>query len=342
MCEGYTDVIAFFRAGLPRAVATCGTALGEDHFRLMRNFAKRIVLAYDADSAGQSAAASVYQWERSTKLMWRWRDYLREWTPRNSPNEIRGLASGHRRCAALLQFRLERVLEGANVATAEGRARAGELAVAVLAEHPSELVRDQYVIEVADRLRLDFGDTAITRQFVFESAVHARRARSGDEAPTASSAPRTRMPRPGLEALRLYVHGPANVKERLVAPYFVHEVQREVFDALCTGQSLSVLIDALERRGQDEAAQVLSELAVDELGRPYGADDVAAVIAQLIRSAVLVELVNLNREMRDGRLSPDVRMATIRDVKERVELLDSSQGETVEVDLRAWLVERAS
>jgi DNA primase len=68
VCEGYTDVIAFFSAGLPRAVATCGTALGEDHFRMMRNFAKRIVLAYDADQAGQSAAASVYQWERQHEV----------------------------------------------------------------------------------------------------------------------------------------------------------------------------------------------------------------------------------------------------------------------------------
>jgi len=68
VCEGYTDVIAFFTAGMPRAVATCGTALGEEHFRLMRNFAKRIVLAYDADAAGQSAAASVYQWERQHEV----------------------------------------------------------------------------------------------------------------------------------------------------------------------------------------------------------------------------------------------------------------------------------
>ena len=53
---------------MPRAVATCGTALGEEHFRIMRNFAKRIVLAYDADAAGQSAAASVYQWERQHEV----------------------------------------------------------------------------------------------------------------------------------------------------------------------------------------------------------------------------------------------------------------------------------
>ena len=68
VCEGYTDVIAFFTAGMPRAVATCGTALGEDHFRLMKNFSTRIVLAYDADAAGQNAAASVYQWERQYEV----------------------------------------------------------------------------------------------------------------------------------------------------------------------------------------------------------------------------------------------------------------------------------
>ncbi len=56
VCEGYTDVIAFFNAGLPRAVATCGTALADEHFRMLKNFATRIVLAYDADAAGQNAA----------------------------------------------------------------------------------------------------------------------------------------------------------------------------------------------------------------------------------------------------------------------------------------------
>ncbi len=64
VCEGYTDVIAFFQVGLPRAVATCGTALGEEHFRVLGNFAKRMVLAYDADAAGEAGATRVYEWER--------------------------------------------------------------------------------------------------------------------------------------------------------------------------------------------------------------------------------------------------------------------------------------
>ena len=68
VCEGYTDVIGCFQAGVPWAVATCGTALAEEHFTLLRNFAKRIVLAYDADSAGQSATSRVYEWERKHEV----------------------------------------------------------------------------------------------------------------------------------------------------------------------------------------------------------------------------------------------------------------------------------
>jgi DNA primase len=61
VCEGYTDVIGCFQAGIPRAVATCGTALTEDHFKTLSNFAKRIVLAFDADAAGQNAITRVYE-----------------------------------------------------------------------------------------------------------------------------------------------------------------------------------------------------------------------------------------------------------------------------------------
>ena len=61
--EGYTDVIALHLAGLPIAVATCGTALGEDHLDLLRRFTERVVLMFDADEAG--AGASLRGFERA-------------------------------------------------------------------------------------------------------------------------------------------------------------------------------------------------------------------------------------------------------------------------------------
>jgi DNA primase len=344
VCEGYTDVIAFFRAGMPRAVATCGTALGEEHFRVMRNFAKRIVLAYDADSAGQSAAASVYQWERQHEV-----DVFVARLPKGSdpadlaqrdPEALRASVSD---AVPFLQFRLDRVLDAANLSTAEGRVRAAEVAMEVLAEHPSELVRDQYTMDVAYKLRLE---ESTLRPRVAEIARSGVRRQIPNEPPDDAVSPRRRgpvpaMPRPGLEALRLCVHLYGDVRDRFISAYFVNDVQREIFEGLVTGQPISDVIDQLQRRGEEDAALVLSQLVVDELDREYTSADVSAVVSQLIRSAVGEELKNVERELRDGVIAPDLAMATIRDVKERVELLGTAQGDVVERDLRDWLLTRS-
>lgn len=54
--EGYTDVIGLHLAGIRHAVATCGTALTTGHFRQLEKFARRVVIALDADDAGYAAA----------------------------------------------------------------------------------------------------------------------------------------------------------------------------------------------------------------------------------------------------------------------------------------------
>jgi DNA primase len=338
VCEGYTDVIACFQAGLPRAVATCGTALGEDHFRTMRNFAKRIVLAYDADAAGQSAAASVYQWERQHEV-----DVFVAKLPVGSdPAELAqrdpaALAAAVADAVPYLEFRLERVLGGANLATAEGRARGAEAALRVLAEHPSDFVRDQYLVKVADTLRLDL---SVVRPRVAE-LVRNPQAKAPVPVATESRAARLPRQRPGLEALRLVMHFPHDVRDRFIAPYFVNDLERDIFVELSSGKSVSQVVDHLRRRGDDAAADVVSELAVEELERDYTVEDVAAVVAQLLRAAVAGALREVDHELRQGLITPDVAMVTIRDVKERLELLGTSRGDEAEASLRAWLETRS-
>jgi DNA primase len=338
VCEGYTDVIACFQAGLPRAVATCGTALGEDHFRTMRNFAKRIVLAYDADAAGQSAAASVYRWERQHEV-----DVFVAKLPVGSdPAELAqrdpaALTAAVADAVPYLEFRLERVLGGANLATAEGRARGAEAALRVLAEHPSDFVRDQYLVKVADTLRLDL---SVVRPRVAE-LVRNPQAKAPVLVATESRAARLPRQRPGLEALRLVMHFPHDVRDRFIAPYFVNDLERDIFVELSSGKSVSQVVDHLRRRGDDAAADVVSELAVEELERDYTVEDVAAVVAQLLRAAVAGALREVDHELRQGHITPDVAMVTIRDVKERLELLGTSRGDEAEASLRAWLETRS-
>lgn len=55
LCEGYMDVIAMHEAGFNNAVAGCGTALTPEQVRLISRYTKEVVLAYDADEAGQKA-----------------------------------------------------------------------------------------------------------------------------------------------------------------------------------------------------------------------------------------------------------------------------------------------
>jgi DNA primase len=343
VCEGYTDVIAFFTAGLPRAVATCGTALGEDHFRAMKNFAKRIVLAYDADSAGQSAAASVYQWERQHEV-----DVAVARLPKGmDPAELaqqdpEALRQAIAEAMPFLQFRLNRALEAANTQTAEGRARAAEVAMRVLAEHPSDLVSDQYLAQVADQLRLDLATLRPRLSELVKNPSSQRPpVQETREAVSRVSFDITTTPRPGLEAIRLCLQGDSETRARFIPSYFVNEIQRAVFEAIYDGLAVSEAIDNLEREGEELAAQMLSQLSVDELERPVTPDDVTSVATQLLRNAVTLALRDVDRDLREGRLAPDVAMATIRDVKERLTLLDGPHRDVAETDLRGWLEERA-
>jgi DNA primase len=240
-----------------------------------------------------------------------------------------------------LQFRLNRVLEAANLTTAEGRARAADPAMRVLAEHPSELVRDQYVMQVADSLHLE---PRVLRTKLTEILRHPLVREVPNEPSQVASSVRPERtqatPRPGLEALRLSLHAPRLVKDRFIAQYFVNDVQREIFEGLTSGKSVSDVVDELERRGDDQAARLLSQIVVDEVDRDYTPEDVTAVVSQLLRSAVVEELKNVERELRSARLSPEVANATIRDVKERVALLETADGDSAERDLRDWLLGR--
>jgi DNA primase len=153
VCEGYTDVIAFHRAGLPRAVATCGTALADEHMQKLKNFARRIILAYDADSAGQGAAERFFAWEQALDLD----IHVLRLPPGTDPGEMGtkdpdGLREAVTGARPFMQFRLERIREAADLSTLEGRARAADRALEAIAAHTNDRVRDQYLMLVADWL----------------------------------------------------------------------------------------------------------------------------------------------------------------------------------------------
>lgn len=150
VCEGYTDVIGFHRAGVKRAVATCGTALTEDHVRLLKRFASTVVLAFDADAAGQGAAQRFYEWEERYQVQVK----VARFPAGKDPGELsitdpEGLKHSVEQALPFLGFRVNRVLNSRQLRSPEDRARVAGEAMAVVNEHPNLELRRLYAGEVA-------------------------------------------------------------------------------------------------------------------------------------------------------------------------------------------------
>ncbi len=270
ICEGYTDVMAFVLAGVPNAVATCGTALADDHFLTLKNLARKVTLAYDADAAGQAAAERCYQWEQRFEVQFQVADLPSGRDPadvwRDDPEALVSAVKG---ATPFLEFRLERMLAAADLSTFEGRAHAGEQAAAMIVEHPSDLVRDQYVMRLADRLD-------ITQ-------------------PARPANPKSRavvVDRRELDALRCAVQEPYLMSGRLHVDLFTDPVARSAFDVLTRWP----WHEGLER-ATPEVASLLQRLAVEEPEAGVAAEErVVRVVVNLVEASSRRLLASMLRD----------------------------------------------
>ena len=170
--EGYTDVIAFHIAGMPLAVATCGTALGEGHFDLLRRFASRVVLAFDADAAGAGAAVRGDELRITSDLSIELR--VAQMPSGRDPadlvkdGKVDALAEAVDGSKPITEFRIDRIMASYDLRELGARSRAMREAAELLANHPDEVDRIQHAIDVAKRTR-------ISEELVFQEIAKVRK-----------------------------------------------------------------------------------------------------------------------------------------------------------------------
>jgi DNA primase len=150
--EGYTDVIALHQAGIPLAVATCGTALGEGHFRVLSRFSRTAVLCFDADEAGARAAERAHGlFERfaldvSVLILPEGQDPA-DFVTREGAEAFDRLADG---ADPLVDYMLQRAVRGEALDTPEGKARAVRAALPIVVGLSDPVLRGQYAGRLAD------------------------------------------------------------------------------------------------------------------------------------------------------------------------------------------------
>jgi DNA primase len=296
--EGYTDVIAFHQAGMPVAVATCGTALGEEHLDLLRRFSERVVLAFDSDEAGANAALRGFEKSVPGDLDLRVAIFPSGRDPADlvKDGETAQLTKAIEESIPMLQFRIEQELGKYDLNEAEARGRAVSAAAALVATHPNEVVRHEYAILLARRTGAD--------RDVVDAAVRraARRTGAAEEAPPPSRSRIDRSLTGGEKAerrlLRLLLANEPAVRD--------FEVDAEMFgaaDARAAYEFIAPEIDALEPgvapdlgrmlSGDDDVTALLRHLAMVE--DPPG--DAEELVNRLKVGAVERRIERVNRQL---------------------------------------------
>jgi DNA primase len=156
LVEGYTDVLALHQAGLRNAVGIMGTALTEEQVRELERVVQVLVLCLDADRAGQEAMLRAARLAAETKLELRVVPLPEGTDPaelveREGADALRALVEAS---VPFVVFNVERVLERADLRSAEGKDRALDELRPVLAEVPASALRDELTRQVASRLEL--------------------------------------------------------------------------------------------------------------------------------------------------------------------------------------------
>jgi len=299
--EGYTDVIAMHLAGVETAVAACGTALGDDHFDLLRRFAERVVLAFDSDTAGSKAALRSDDLESPFRLDLDLRVALMPdgLDPADLVQEGRGdeLAKAVSEATPLLEFRIRHEVAAHDLAGPEGRARALHAAADQLRRVKDDIARNEYSRFVAREIGVDLD--------AVEKAIRPGSGRGRGEEPSTT---RT-IDRREAELLRVVLSDPAGLQD-LNAQDFTDERLKAAFLAVAdqVGNGEAGRPIDLSAVGDSDVADLLRRLAMDPRPLPGGKD----MLLMLRNRRLDAEIDRLEEEIDDLEQGTDTHSDALR------------------------------
>jgi len=254
--EGYTDVITAHQFGIENAVAVLGTAVGQPHLKLLRNYCDSVILLLDGDEAGQRRSGEILELFLHAQLDVRILTLPDGMDPadflmKNGADELR---SALETAVDALEFKMRRVTTGVDPLVDTHRANlAVEDMLSLLAKvpHTGVLSNEAFRIrqnQVLPRLARKF---SIPEQSLREQLTALRKRQSRYKREDKESEPNQRLMRPGdlspfeRELLELIIVAPQVAPialERVQSGWLECEASRQMLDAYqqleFSGQSL--------------------------------------------------------------------------------------------------------
>ena len=290
--EGYTDVMAMHLAGVTTAVASCGTAFGEEHLSMLRRlmmddsfFRGELIYVFDGDAAGRAAAVKAFDGEQNLSGQ----SFVAVADEGMDPCDLR-LKSGDAalrdlvaRRTPLFEFVIRTALADHDLDSAEGRVSALRRCVPMAARIKDPTLRDEYARQLAGWVGWD--DVAQVIGRVRETAKAGGAAQRRDVRRSAAAAastdavvvarpdPKDPTLWPQRDALKAALQYPAiagPVFDTLTVESFTHPAYAAVRGAITAAGGMSAggsggqWIDAVrEQAASPHVANLINELGVE-------------------------------------------------------------------------------
>ncbi|MEV5674719.1 MULTISPECIES: DNA primase [unclassified Streptomyces] len=301
--EGYTDVMACHLAGVTTAIATCGTAFGNDHIKILRrllmdNGSARVIFTFDGDAAGQKAALRAFEDDQKFAA----ETYIAIAPDNMDPCDLR-LAKGDESVrdlveprTPLFEFALRQIVRRYDLETPAGRAAALDEAAAVVAKIKTSSVQREVAVQLAGFVGILDQEFVVHRVAQLARWARNDRGERGDrgsapggpsrgsaaqqsvQAPTAPAGPALNLRSPAhrteRELLKLALQKPALVSpafdaygiDEFTAPPYA-AVRQCIADAGGAEQGLAetreYLVAVLDAAPNDTVRNLVTELAVE-------------------------------------------------------------------------------
>ena len=311
--EGYTDVMAAHLAGVTTAVATCGTAFGDDHIRIIRRllmdddaFRGEVIFTFDGDAAGQKAALRAFHDDQKFVAQ----TFVAVAANGMDPCELRQSGGDEAvrdliaRRVPLFEFAMKSVISGYDTRTPEGRVGALNQVAPLIGKIKDASLRPEYVRSVASWLgmEVDLVSTAVKRAMTLKSGATGAPSQPSQPVGVNLNDPIIMLEREVLKVKLQYseLATPWTDLEKTAFSYRPYAALRERIDE----SSPRDMVKPLEIATDEEMRLLITELSVEpirtdgEISERY----IQSIFARLREVAISRDIAELKSNLQ--RLNP--------------------------------------
>lgn len=309
--EGYTDVMAAHLAGIPTAVATCGTAFGDEHIRILRRllmdddaFRGEVIFTFDGDAAGQKAALRAFGDDQKFVTQ----TFVAVEPSGLDPSDLRqemgdaALRDLIARRVPLFEFAIKSSIKQFDLGNADGRVQALNAAAPLIGKIRDASLRPEYARSLAGWLGMEVEVVmAAVKKNTSTKPANNDAAVAGEQWRPDPSEPRLILER---EVLKVRLQMPALVRNwpELEKNAFSHPAYIKLREFIDTQEDLMAV--NLEATDFDELKSFITELMVEPIRTDGEISDryVSSITARLNEVALARSIAEVKSSLQ--RLNP--------------------------------------